>query len=96
MQVKEAEEKMAEMAEKEDFEAAALCKTELEKAKARLKEMKKRVTTKKRPVLSENDLAQAVSLKTGIPVSKVHGSELAMLGDLEGIYKRVWWGKMKR
>ena len=42
MQVKEAEEKMAEMAEKEDFEAAALCKTELEKAKARLKEMKKK------------------------------------------------------
>lgn len=84
VQVKEAEEKMTEMAEKEDFEAAALCKTELEKAKARLKEMKKKSDDEKRPVLSENDLAQAVSLKTGIPVSKVHGSELAMLGDLEG------------
>jgi len=83
VQLKEAEEKMAEMADKEDFEAAALCKTEAEKAKKRLKELEKDRTGEK-PVLSEDDLALAVSLKTGIPVSKVHGSELELLGGLEG------------
>lgn len=83
VQLKEAEEKMAEMADKEDFEAAALCKTEAEKAKKKLKELKKSGAEVK-PKLTEDDLALAVSLKTGIPVSKVHGSELELLGGLEG------------
>ena len=75
VQLKDAEEKMAEMAEKEDFEAAALCKTEVAKAKQKLKELKKQ-GVETQPVLTEEDLAKAVSLKTGIPVSKVHGSEM--------------------
>lgn len=83
VQLKEAEEKMAEMADKEDFEAAALCKTEAEKAKKKLKELKK-AGAEVKPKLTEDDLALAVSLKTGIPVSKVHGSELELLGGLEG------------
>lgn len=87
VRLKEAEEKMAEMAEKEDFDAAALCKTELEKAKEELKALKKKPATKK-PLLTEENLALAVSLKTGIPVSKVHGSELKMLSDLEGHLKK--------
>jgi len=82
VRLKEAEEKMAEMADKEDFEAAALCKTEAEKVKKRLKELEKD-KTKENPVLTEDDLALAVSLKTGIPVAKVHGSELELLGELE-------------
>ncbi len=82
VQLKEAEEKMAEMADKEDFEAAALCKTEAEKAKKKLKELKK-AGAEVKPKLTEDDLALAVSLKTGIPVSKVHGSELELLGGLE-------------
>lgn len=87
VQLKDAEEKMAEMAEKEDFEAAALCKTEVAKAKQKLKELKKQ-GVETQPVLTEEDLAKAVSLKTGIPVSKVHGSEMEMLGDLEGHLKK--------
>lgn len=83
IRLKDAEDKMAEMAEKEDFEAAALCKTEAAKLKKQIKEMQKK-GAEKSPVLTENDLATAVSLKTGIPVSKVHGSELVMLKDLEG------------
>ncbi len=83
VRLKEAEEKMAEMADKEDFEAAALCKTEAEKAKKKLKELKK-AGAEVKPKLTEDDLALAVSLKTGIPVSKVHGSELELLGGLEG------------
>lgn len=87
VQLKEAEDKMVEMADKEDFEAAALCKTEAAKLKKRLKEMRKS-GAEKMPVLTEDDLAQAVSLKTGIPVAKVHGSELAMLKDLDGHLKK--------
>jgi len=92
VQLKEAEEKMAEMADKEDFEAAALCKTEAEKVKKQLKEMKKKGAEKK-PVLVEDDLAMAVSLKTGIPVSKVHGSELQLLSKLEDHLKKAVVGQ---
>ncbi len=92
VQLKEAEDKMAEMADKEDFEAAALCKTEAEKVKQQLKEMKKKGAEKK-PVLTEDDLAMAVSLKTGIPVSKVHGSELQLLSKLEDHLKKAVVGQ---
>lgn len=87
VQLKDAEDKMVEMAEKEDFEAAALCKTELEKIKQKLKDAKKG-EKEERPALKEENLALAISLKTGIPVAKVHGSELEMLGDLEGHLKK--------
>ena len=87
VQLKEAEDKMAEMADREDFEAAALCKTEAEKAKKRLQELEKDKSDEK-PVLTEDDLALAVSLKTGISVAKVHGSELELLGGLEGHLKK--------
>ncbi len=87
VQLVDAEEKMTEMAEKEDFEAAALCKTEAEKLKKQLKEMKKSGAAEK-PTLSEEDLAMAISLKTGIPVSKVHGSEMELLSHLEDHLKK--------
>ncbi len=86
VRLKEAEEKMTEMAEKDDFEAAALCKQEMEKAQARLKAFEKQKKADA-PVLSEDDLALAISLKTGIPVAKVHGSELEVLSNLEGHLK---------
>lgn len=88
VQLKEAEDKMAEMAEKEDFDAAALCKAEAKKVKAKLKELKKQKSAEDRPTLLEEDLAMAISLKTGIPVAKVHGSELVMLKDLDGHLKK--------
>lgn len=87
VQLKDAEEKMAEMADKEDFEAAALCKSEAEKIKQKLKAMQKK-GAEKAPVLREEDLALAVSLKTGIPVSKVHGNELELLSKLEEHLKK--------
>lgn len=93
VQLKEAEDKMAEMAEKEDFEAAALCKTKAEQLKAELKKFKKKSAEEKMPVLKEDDLALAVSLKTGIPVSKVHGSELQLLSKLEDHLKKAVIGQ---
>lgn len=76
------DEEMQEAADKEDFEKAANLKTELAKIEEKLKEMKK-AGAEKPPVLTEENLATAVSLKTGIPVSKVHGSELKLLTNLE-------------
>ncbi len=83
----ELEEQMQEAAEKEDFEQAAKLKTESEQLKKTLKQMQKQ-GAEKLPVLSEDDLALAISLKTGIPVAKVHGSELELLGKLEDHIKK--------
>ncbi|MBQ3264015.1 ATP-dependent Clp protease ATP-binding subunit [Candidatus Saccharibacteria bacterium] len=79
------EEKITEAAEAEDFEKAANLKTELLNLEKEIKKLEKKGAAKEEtPVLSEENLATAVSLKTGIPVSKVHGSEMKMLTELEG------------
>ena len=79
------EEKIAEAAEKENFEKAAEYKTELAKLEKEIKALEKAgVKEEENPTLTEENLATAVSLKTGIPVSKVHGSEMKMLMQLEG------------
>ena len=79
------EEKVAEYAEKEDFEKAAIAKTQLSRIEDEIKKLEKsgKKNLEKAPVLSEENLATAISLKTGIPVSKVHGSEMKMLLELE-------------
>ena len=79
------EEKITEAAEAEDFEKAANLKTELLNLEKEIKKLEKKGAAKEEtPVLSEENLATAVSLKTGIPVSKVNGSEMKMLTELEG------------
>ena len=81
--------KIEEAAEAEDYEKAAKYKTELAKLEEKIKELEGAgVKEDKNPVLSEENLATAVSLKTGIPVSKVHGSEMKMLLGLEDELKR--------
>ena len=91
MKVKRAslEEKMTEAAEAGDYEKAANLKTELLRLEKEIKEMEKAGAKKleEAPVLTEENLATAVSLKTGIPVSKVHGSEMKMLLELESHIK---------
>lgn len=89
---KNLDEKMTEAAEKEDFETAANLKTEIAKIEKTLKALKKK-GAEKLPVLTEEDLATAISLKTGIPVAKVHGSELAMLTNLEDHLKKAVIGQ---
>ena len=80
----ELEEKIAEAAEKEDYEKAANLKTELAKLEQEIAKLEKAgVKETENPTLTEENLATAVSLKTGIPVSKVHGSEMKMLMELE-------------
>ena len=78
------EDKITEAAEKEDYEKAAEYKTELAKLEQEIKKLEKTgVKETENPKLTEENLATAVSLKTGIPVSKVHGSEMKMLMELE-------------
>ena len=81
--------KVAEAAEKEDYEKAAEYKTEVARLEKEIKKLEKAGVKKtENPSLTEENLATAVSLKTGIPVSKVHGSEMKMLLNLEEELKR--------
>ena len=83
------ENKINEAAEKEDYEKAANYKTELAKLEQEIKKLEKSgIKETENPVLTEENLATAVSLKTGIPVSKVHGSEMKMLMELEEHFKQ--------
>ena len=84
------EEKIEAAAEEEDFEKAAEYKTELAKLEQEIKKFEKSKKAKdlETPTLTEENLATAVSLKTGIPVSKVHGSEMKMLMNLEDELKQ--------
>ena len=78
------QEKIEAAAEAEDYEKAAGYKTELAKLEQDIKKLEKAgVKATENPKLTEENLATAVSLKTGIPVSKVHGSEMKMLMNLE-------------
>ena len=84
IEAKDLEEKIGTAAEEEDFEKAALYKTRLAKLQEEIKKLEKAgVDKEKTPTLTEEHLAKAISLKTGIPVSKVHGSELELLMKLE-------------
>ncbi|MBQ6409962.1 ATP-dependent Clp protease ATP-binding subunit [Candidatus Saccharibacteria bacterium] len=89
IQVESLENKITEAAEAEDYEKAANYKTEKLRLEKEIKKLEKSGAKKlaEAPVLSEENLAQAISLKTGIPVSKVHGSEMKMLLDLESHIK---------
>ncbi|MBQ9403126.1 ATP-dependent Clp protease ATP-binding subunit [Candidatus Saccharibacteria bacterium] len=81
---KDLNEKIEASAEAEDFEKAALYKTRLAQIKEEIKKLEKAGFGKeKTPKLTEEHLAKAISLKTGIPVSKVHGSEMELLLKLE-------------
>ena len=81
--------KIESAAEAEDYEKAAGYKTELARLEKEIKKLEKAgVKETENPKLTEEHLATAVSLKTGIPVSKVHGSEMKMLLGLEDELKK--------
>jgi len=71
-------------AEMQDFEKAALYKTRLAQVEKAITKLEKTAKTlAQTPELNFDHLATAISLKTGIPVSKVHGSEQKILNKLE-------------
>ena len=84
IEAKTLEEKIEASAEAADFEKAALYKTRLLQTEKEIEKLEKAgAKNLENPKLKEADLANAISLKTGIPVSKVHGSEKTLLINLE-------------
>lgn len=79
-------EKQNKAEDAKDYAAAADAKTILTKIDKELEKINQ--TIKLTPDLSEDDIAHAISLKTGIPVSRVHGSESELLMDLESKLKK--------
>lgn len=78
------EQKIESSAEKEDYEKAALYKTrsaQIRREIARLEKANRNLD--KAPAVTSENLATAISLKTGIPVSRVHDSEQELLVGLE-------------
>ena len=68
----------------EDFERAAMCKTRIKQLEKAVEKLEKAgAKNLENPAIKEEDLANAISLKTGIPVTKVHGSEKDLLLKLE-------------
>ena len=83
------EDKMEAAAEKNDYKKAAEFKTQAEQTKEKIKALEKKgIKEEDTPVLTEENLATAISLKTGIPVSKVHGDEMELLANLEQHLKK--------
>jgi ATP-dependent Clp protease ATP-binding subunit ClpC len=83
----ELEQKIEECAEKEDYEKAALYKQRLVVAEDKIKALESQNLDEPATV-SFDHLAQAVSLRTGIPVSKVEKDEAKLLIKLENHLKK--------
>ena len=76
--------KIEEAADAEKYEDAAKLKTRAAQLEEKLAELEKQNKDFDRtPAVTSEDLATAISLKTGIPVSRVHGSEQELLLHLE-------------
>jgi ATP-dependent Clp protease ATP-binding subunit ClpC len=83
-QLKNLNEKMEEAVTGEDYERAALYKTRISQLNTKLDETRAEYETKTPVVLVDEDIAFAISLMTGIPVSRVQKSEAKLLRNLEG------------
>ena len=78
------QEKIEAAAEKEDYEKAAEYKTRAAQLQEEIKKLEKaNKDLDKAPAVTSENLAAAISLKTGIPVSRVRGSEQELLINLE-------------
>lgn len=84
IEIKTLEDKQENAANNEDFERAAMCKTRIKQLEKEVEKLEKAgAKNLENPKIKEEDLANAISLKTGIPVAKVHGSEKDLLLKLE-------------
>jgi ATP-dependent Clp protease ATP-binding subunit ClpC len=83
-QLKNLNEKMEEAVTAEDYERAALYKTRISQLNVKLAEVREAYEKKTPIVLTDEDVAQAISVMTGIPVKRVQKSESKLLRHLEG------------
>lgn len=82
-QLRNLNEKMEEAVAVEDYERAALYKTRISQLNVKLDETREAYEKKTPVVLSDDDITHAISLMTGIPVSRVQKSEAKLLRNLE-------------
>lgn len=82
-QLRALNEKMEEAVVAEDYERAALYKTRVSQLQQKLEETKEAAEKKTPVTLQEDDVAQAISTITGIPVRRVQRSEAKLLRQLE-------------
>lgn len=81
--------RIEEAADAEKYEEAATMKQRAAQLEERLAELEKQnKDLDKVPAVTSDNLATAISLKTGIPVSRVHGSEQELLLHLEDHLKK--------
>ena len=81
--------KNEEAAESENYEKAAEYKTRAAQAQEEIAKLEKdNKDLKEAPAVTSENLATAISLKTGIPVNRVHGSEQELLIHLEDHLKK--------
>lgn len=82
-QLKNLNEKMEDAVTAEDYERAALYKTRISQLTQKLDEAREEHEKKTPITLSDEDIAHAIALMTGIPVSRVQKSEAKLLRSLE-------------
>ncbi len=82
-QLKSLNEKMEEAVIAEDYERAALYKTRASQLQQKLGESREAQEKKTPVVLTDQDIAQAISTMTGIPAKRVQKSEAKILKNLE-------------
>ena len=81
--------RIEEAADAEKYEEAATLKTRAAQIEEKLAKLEKdNKDLEKVPEVTSEHLATAISLKTGIPVSRVHGSEQELLVHLEDHLKK--------
>lgn len=82
-QLQDLNEKMEAAVASEDYERAALYKTRISQVNLLIDEIKEKLDKKSKIILTDEDVANAISLITGIPVNKIQKSELKLLQNLE-------------
>jgi ATP-dependent Clp protease ATP-binding subunit ClpC len=82
-QLKDLNDKMEDAVSAEDYERAALYKTRISQISEKIELMKSDSKEKKILQLTDDDIAHAISLITGIPVARVRKSEAKLLRSLE-------------
>ena len=94
IELSDLEEKVTSAAEKEDYEKAATYKTRVEQIHKELAKLEKaNANINKAPEVTSENLATAMSLKAGIPVNRVRGSEQELLTHLESHLQKVIIGQ---
>lgn len=82
-QLKNLNEKMDEAVAAEDYERAALYKTRSVQIAEKLEELKEQYENKRPITLTEDHVAHAIAVMTGIPVKRLQKSEVTLLRSLE-------------